>query len=553
MSEERHLRRDMGMLGLLFASVGSIIGSGWLFGAKNAALQAGPAAMISWAIGAVLILLIALVYAELGTMFPISGGVVRFPHFAFGSFASYSFGWLLWIACASTTAIEVEAAMQYGTVHVPGLMKVVGGETPVLTFPEGFLVAVASLAVLTIVNMYGIRWFARINNALVWWKLVIIVLVIVMFLVTAFHVANFSLSSSDIAGPAGFAPFGAHGVATAVATAGVIFSYLGFRQGIELAGETDNPHRNVPIAVIGSVVLTAIIYIGLQIAFIGSLGPSALTDGWANLQLANDFGPLAAVAGVLGLSWLATLLYIDAVVSPADTGLIYAAVTSRVSYAVARNRNAPESLAKLNRRGVPWISLVLTFLAGVVFLLPFPGWQKLVGFVTSATVLSFGSAPLVLGALRRELPDFPRSFRLPFGDAIPYLAFFASNLIIFWSGWETDWKLFVGLAIGYVVFAATQPFIKDGPKLNLKASSWFIPYILGLVVIIYVSDFPAKSDGAGNLGWIGLWWGLLVVAAWSAVIYAWAIKVRLRRPEVERSLREGLKGEEEDLVPAAGE
>ena len=82
------LRRDVGVIGLLFASVGAVIGSGWLFGALTAAQLAGPAAIISWVIGAVMILLIGLVYAELGTMFPLSGGVVRFPHLAFGTFAS---------------------------------------------------------------------------------------------------------------------------------------------------------------------------------------------------------------------------------------------------------------------------------------------------------------------------------------------------------------------------------------------------------------------------------------------------------------------------------
>lgn len=538
----------MGMLGLLFASVGSIIGSGWLFGAKNAALQAGPAAIVSWAIGAVLILIIALVYAELGTMFPVSGGVVRFPHFVFGTFASYSFGWTLWIACASTTAIEVEAAMQYAAVHIPNLMEISDGGTPVLTFPVGFIVAILGLALLTVVNMYGIRWFARINNALVWWKLAIIILVVVMFLVTAFHLSNFSLSGADITGPGGFAPFGAHGVATAVATAGIVFSYLGFRQGIELAGETKNPHRNVPIAVVGSVLITALIYIGLQVAFIGSLGDGALADGWANLELANDFGPLAAIATTLGLSWLATLLYVDAVVSPADTGLIYTAVTARVSYALARNKTAPEGLATLNKAGVPWVSLILTFFAGTVFLLPFPGWQELVGFVTSATVLSFGSAPLVLSALRRELPDYPRPFRVPFGDLLPYLAFFASNLIIFWSGWDIDWKLFVALAIGYVVFAVTQPFITDSPPLDLKASSWFVPYILGMALLSYVSNFPDESVGAGNLGVLDLWWGILAVAVWSAIIFVWGLLVRLRRPQVERNIAEGMAGEEDQYV-----
>ena len=109
------MRRDIGLIGLLFAGVGSIIGSGWLFGALNARSIAGPAAIFSWAIAAVMILLIGLCFAELGTMFPVSGGVVRFPHLSFGSFASYTMGWITWIAAATVAPIEVEGALQYAT------------------------------------------------------------------------------------------------------------------------------------------------------------------------------------------------------------------------------------------------------------------------------------------------------------------------------------------------------------------------------------------------------------------------------------------------------
>src|SRR5919107_3428841 len=116
-SDDTQLKRHVGVIGLLFSSVGSIIGSGWLFGALNASMEAGPAAIISWALGGVLILLIALTYAELGTMFPLSGGVVRFPHLAFGSFASYTSGWITWVAVATTAPIEVEAALQYATKY----------------------------------------------------------------------------------------------------------------------------------------------------------------------------------------------------------------------------------------------------------------------------------------------------------------------------------------------------------------------------------------------------------------------------------------------------
>jgi len=91
------LRREIGFIGLLWASTGSIIGSGWLFGAQGALATAGPAAIISWVIGGVAIMLLALVHAELGGMYPVAGGTARFPHIAFGGAAGASFGWFSWL------------------------------------------------------------------------------------------------------------------------------------------------------------------------------------------------------------------------------------------------------------------------------------------------------------------------------------------------------------------------------------------------------------------------------------------------------------------------
>jgi amino acid transporter len=542
------LRRDIGVVGLLFASVGSIIGSGWLFGALTAAQLAGPAAILSWVIGAVMIMLIGLVYAELGTMFPLSGGVVRFPHIAFGSFASYTTGWILWVAVSTTAPIEVEGALQYATRYAPFTAEhTVGGETVHTLTGLGYLVAVFGMALFVVLNYYGIRWFARVNNVAVWWKLAVITIAIVAFLVTAFHSANF--------GSHGFATDGAHGVFTAIATGGIVFSYLGFRQGIELAGETSNPRRNVPIAVIGSVLLTAVIYIALQVAFIGAVRPGDLTSshGWSNLDFANDFGPLAAIASIIGIGWLAVLLYVDAVVSPADTGLIYTTVTSRVSYAMGRNGNAPRPLAQTTSRGVPLVSLFLAFVIGLIVLLPFPSWQQLVGFVTSATVLSFGAGTMALAALRRELPDADRPFRVPFGDVIPLLAFYASNLIVYWAGWTVDWKLFVGILLGFVLLAVYKTLRPERmPTMDWRSgATWTLPWLGGLALISYLGSYPDPADG--NRGLIGFGWGFVVVLALTAAVYAIAVAMRLPRNRVEQHIEQTLveaRGEYREVGPA---
>jgi amino acid transporter len=105
------LRRDIGFVGLMFTSVGSIIGSGWLFGALGASEVAGPAAIISWILGGAAMILLALVHAELGGMFPVAGGSARFPHYAFGSLAGFAGGWFAFLGAVTTAPIEVEAAL----------------------------------------------------------------------------------------------------------------------------------------------------------------------------------------------------------------------------------------------------------------------------------------------------------------------------------------------------------------------------------------------------------------------------------------------------------
>src|ERR1700760_266318 len=108
------LRRDFGRIALMFTSVGSVIGSGWLLGALNATQVAGPAAIISWGVGAAAVMVLALVHAELGSMHPVNGGVARFPHYAFGSLVGFNMGWVYWLGAVTLAPVETEAALQYG-------------------------------------------------------------------------------------------------------------------------------------------------------------------------------------------------------------------------------------------------------------------------------------------------------------------------------------------------------------------------------------------------------------------------------------------------------
>src|SRR3954465_3561125 len=164
------LRRGVGFIGLLWASTGSIIGSGWLFGAQGALSAAGPAAIISWAIGAAAIMLLALVHAELGGMYPVAGGTARFPHYAFGGAAGASFGWFSWLQAATVAPIEVLAMIQYGQHYsfASGWMKLQNHQH-VLT-GTGIVAAIVLMAFFTAVNFLSIKKLAHTNSAATWWK-----------------------------------------------------------------------------------------------------------------------------------------------------------------------------------------------------------------------------------------------------------------------------------------------------------------------------------------------------------------------------------------------
>ncbi|HET6527735.1 MAG TPA: APC family permease, partial [Balneolaceae bacterium] len=407
----------------------------------------------------------------------------------------------------------------------------------------GYAVAIALLALFTAVNFIGIRLFEKLNNALVWWKLAIIAVVIVVFFIVAFNGSHFDNPTTG-----GFFPFGWEGVFSAIATAGVVFSFLGFRQGVELAGETDNPSRNVPIAVIGSILITAILYVLLQVAFIGTLPVQAFAEGWANIgahfagelsDVAATFGPLAAIAGVMGLTWLAVLLYIDAFISPADTGLIYTTVTSRLSYAMGLNGNAPRSLAKVNDKGVPYISVFVTFLAATAFFFLFPGWEKIVGFVTAGTVLSFGSGPVALLAMRKQLPDHKRPFKLPLFKVLSYFGFVAANLIVYWSGWMDVWKLMIATIIGFAILIIHERANREHtPDLEIRSGLWIIVWLIGLTTISYLGSYPILSDAAGNIGLLGVGIDVAVIAVFDLFIVWLAVKSRLPADKVKAHLEE---------------
>jgi amino acid transporter len=532
------LKREVGLIGLMWASVGSIIGSGWLFGAQEGLIAAGPAATISWVVGGLMMMVLALIHAELGGMYPVSGGTARFPHYAFGGAAGASFGWFSWLQAATVAPIEVSAMITYGQ-HYSFAHSWLNQETKVLT-TSGLIVAVVLMALLTSINFLGIKKLAAANSAATWWKIAVPLLVILVLAIGNFNGSNFTAAD-------GFNPDGFHGILAAISTSGIIFSYLGFEQADQLAGESKNPKRDIPIAIIGAMIIGIIVYVALQVAFLLALPSSAIGDTWSQegKGLYTLFtGPFAEVATLLSIGWLASIVYADAIISPAGTGLIYTTGSSRVSYGLSRNGYVPTPFEWVNERGVPWVGLIAAFVTGCICFLPFPSWQSLVGLITSASVLMYAGAPLSLGAFRKRLPDADRPYRLPMAGFMAPFGFTISGLVILWSTWDTDWKLGIAILIGYVILAISRIFnLNDkSPHLHWRSASWLPAYILGMGLITYISSFGPMDNPI-----LGDYTGILAVAVFSVVIYYWAMQVALPTEEIEEMVNEVVLPEEEGL------
>jgi amino acid transporter len=519
------LRRTVGFSALMFISLGSIIGSGWLLGALTAATAAGGASILSWVLAGVIVILLALVHAELGSTYPVAGGTARYPRLAFGSIAGFAAGWVGWIQAVAIAPIEVEAALSYLDHIFHGFVDDNGNLTGF-----GFVIAALLMVLFTGINLLGVAWLAETNRITVLWKIAIPVLTVIVLIFVSFHGSNFTAGG-------GFAPYGAHGVFAALPL-GVVFALQGFEQAAQMGGEARNPQRDLPRALIGAVALGVIIYLALEVAFIGALDPANLVGGWANPIGKGDFGPYVTIAGTLGLTWLSILLYVDAFISPAGTGLVYVATSARLSYALSQSGFAPKSLSKISKRGIPWVSTAVAFVVGIIAFLPFPSWQSLVSLVTSATVIMYGFAPLTLAALRRADPDRPRPYRMPAAGVIGPLSFIAANEIIYWSGWTTLWKLYVGMLIGFVLFAvyravqASRHKIPAAAKdLQLRSLAWILPWFIGIGIISALGQY----DGASI---IPDWWDLILVAVWSLVIFYVAERMVMPREAVAAQIEE---------------
>ncbi|GAB6944977.1 APC family permease [Vulcanisaeta sp. JCM 14467] len=445
---DKQLRRALSQWDISFLVIGAMIGSGWLFGSLGAAAKAGPAAVLSWIIAGILMIFIALAYAEIGGMLPKSGGIVRYPQYTHGGFASYILGWAYFLSAVSVAPSEAIAAVQYMSSYLPQLMS-----NGLLT-PLGTLVAAVLVVFFFLLNWYGVHVMGKTNTGVGWWKLLIPSLTFILLMVLAMHTVNFSGL------PGGFVPYGWSAVFLAIPTQGIAYAYLGFRQGIDYSGEA----RRATDVVWGTILGYAIvmfIYVMLQVAFVGAVNWSAIKVSPGNWQAlstsvisSGPFYEIMAKSGIAILAVFAVILLIDAIVSPSGTGWIYIGTTARTIYGMAADGHLPQAFLKLNRFRVPLWPTIAALVLGLLFLLPFPTWYSISTFITTTTVFTYIIGGPSLMTLRRTAPNANRPIKLPAASVIGAIATIAAYLIVYWSTFYSLWfavaLIFAGLPLFYM-------------------------------------------------------------------------------------------------------
>lgn len=501
------LPKSVSTITLLSSAVAGIIGSGWLLSPLATAKIAGPAAILAWIIGGILMMIVASTFVILTRILPVTGGTVRFFQLTHGHFAGFGFSWIAWLAWVAVAPIEMLAIIQYSTNYLPDLMTT--GTTRVLT-TEGLCVAATGLVIIAIINSLGMKTYARLNHVILAIKLIIPITAAILLLSTHFHMQNFTTEQ-------GFMPFGIKSVLTALPMAGVIYSFIGFNPVVELAAEAKSPRESIPIAIFGALFICMIIYVLVQCAFIAALPASSLQQGWSAIAFAGDAGPFAGLLTLLGFVWFVKALYLDACISPYGTALVQSMSTSRIAYAMSQNGYFPAYFMHANKNGIPIRAIILNTIVGFLFFLPFPSWQHMVGFLVSCLVLGYVVGPLSLMALMQQQSDLFQLRKIVI-HTICLIAFIICNYLIYWSGWQIVFKILILFAIGYMILGVTMLQRKGfaaHEKLNFKQGAWILPYLFGMGLISYFGSF-----GGNHIISFGI--DFIVVTIFSIGIYLMA-------------------------------
>jgi len=442
-AEKKSLKRSLGPIQLTMLGIGAVIGTGIFVLTATAAQKAGPGMMVSFIIAGVVCALAALCYAELASMVPVAGSAYTYSYAVMGELIAWLVGWALileYALGASAVAVgwsgHIVGFLDNLGMHIPHALTV-GPKISFGNFLEGGevggfvnLPAVIITGLVTLLLVIGTKESATVNAVLVAIKVAALILFVVLTLpLVSGHMHNFHPFT-----PRGWGnPVGSSGTGVLGAAASIFFAYVGFDAVSTAAEETKNPQRNVPIGLIGSLLICTVFYLLVAGGVIGSFGAQPLFDAtgkayaagapelYGSAACASAHAPLVcskeALAYVLreiGHPFFGNLLGLAATIALPSVVLLMMFGQTRIFFVMARDGLLPSSLSAVHPRfKTPW---VITIITGVVVAIAsaFLPVGQLADYSNSGTLFAFAAVSLGVMILRFTDKNRVRPFRTPF-------------------------------------------------------------------------------------------------------------------------------------------
>jgi APA family basic amino acid/polyamine antiporter len=447
---EHRLRKDLSALDLAAFGIGVIVGTGiFVLTGQQAAINAGPAIVVSFVLAGITCALAAMSYAEFASTVPVAGSAYTFSYATLGEFIAWIIGWDLCLELALGASVVSRGWSAYlqRLFHLPAWLA---GDKAVPDFG-----AISIVVVLGVVMVVGTKLSSRVTNVLVAVKVAVVLFVIGLgvFFIKAANYSPFipkaekALATSTGNEPllqvlAGVTPqhFGWFGILAAASI--VFFAYIGFDVVATTAEETRNPQRDVPRGIIGSLAICALLYVAT----------AAVVTGMTRYTNLNTGAPLAKAFDEVGQGWAANLISLGAICGITTVILVLMLGQTRVFFAMSRDGLLPPAIAKVHPRfGTPWIITIITCTV-VAALAGFVPLSELSELTSIGTLFAFVVVSIGVVVLRRTRPDLPRSFRAPGVPWLPVLSVIACAWLMLNLPVQTWIRFLVWMVAGLAIY-----------------------------------------------------------------------------------------------------
>jgi APA family basic amino acid/polyamine antiporter len=454
---DHSLRRALGALNLTLLGIGAIIGTGiFVLTGTVAALNAGPAVVFSFVLAGVASIFAALCYSEFASLVPMAGSAYTYGYATLGELIAWIIGWDLVLEYA-LGAVTVAVGW---SGYVVSFLHDIGVNVPcVLAHARGTVVqcydgttvtavfnlpAVVIIAAVTALLVIGIKESATANNIIVFIK----VAVVLVFIIFAAHAVNpvnwhpFIPPQTVKDGVPLPGEFGWSGVFTGAAI--VFFAYIGFDAVSTAAQEARNPQKDMPIGIIGSLVICTVLYILV----------SGIATGVMSYKELNVPDPIAVVADRAGLGWMSTLIKLGAIAGLSSVILVMLLGQSRVFWTMSKDGLLPQAVNKIHPKfQTPYITSIITGIAVAFFAAILPV-RDAASLVSIGTLLAFVIVSVGILVLRVREPNLPRAFRTPAVWIVAPAGAFSAAYLMKSLPPVTWWRLIIWFLIGIVFYFA---------------------------------------------------------------------------------------------------